>query len=199
MTNEEQKIYNQKYYQRNKEKILGNQKTKEISETRKIKKKEWIKNNPEKTKSYSKKYKEKNKEKIKKYFKEYNEKRLKSDELYKLKFVIRKRIRESLKYCGLNKKNRTKEILGCDIREFKQHLENQFEPWMNWDNYGNPKDGIFEENKTWDIDHIIPISSTENEEEILKLNHYTNLRPLCSYINRWIKKDKIIEGDIISL
>ena len=163
------------------------------SEEIKIKKSDWKKNNPEKNKLHSKKYREKNKEKIKKYFKEYNEKRLKNDETYKLTFIIRKRIRESLKYCGFNKKNKTKEILGCDIKEFKQHLESQFEPWMSWDNYGNPKDGIFGLNKTWDIDHIIPITSTKNEEEILKLNHYTNLRPLCSYTNRWIKKNKIIE------
>ena len=60
---------------------------------------------------------------------------------------------------------------------------------MSWDNYGNPKDGIFEPNKTWDIDHIKPISYYTNEIELLELNHYTNLRPLCSYENRWIQSD----------
>lgn len=39
--------------------------------------------------------------------------------------------------------------------------------------------------------HIIPISSATNEEELIKLNHYTNLQPLCSKVNRDIKKDKI--------
>lgn len=62
---------------------------------------------------------------------------------------------------------------------------------MNWDNQGNPKDGILEPNKTWDIDHIIPLNSAKNEEELLKLCHYTNLQPLCSYINRCIKKHNI--------
>ena len=61
---------------------------------------------------------------------------------------------------------------------------------MNWDNKGNPKDGILELNKTWDIDHIIPISTAITEEDIIRLNHYTNLQPLCSYYNRNIKKDK---------
>jgi hypothetical protein len=28
----------------------------------------------------------------------------------------------------------------------------------------------------------------------IKLNHYTNMRPLCSYVNRCIKKNKIIHG-----
>jgi len=31
----------------------------------------------------------------------------------------------------------------------------------------------------------------DTEEDIIKLNHYTNLQPLCSKINRDIKKDKI--------
>ena len=60
---------------------------------------------------------------------------------------------------------------------------------MNWDNYGNPSDGLIEPNKTWDIDHIIPVSSAKNEQELLELNHYTNLQPLCSYHNRYIKRD----------
>ena len=60
-----------------------------------------------------------------------------------------------------------------------------------WENYVNPKDGIYELNKTWDIDHIIPLSSAKNENELIKLNHYTNLQPLCSYTNRFIKKDTI--------
>ncbi len=61
---------------------------------------------------------------------------------------------------------------------------------MTWDNRGNPKDGILEINKTWDIDHIIPLASATTEEEINKLNHYTNLQPLCSYTNRIIKRDQ---------
>ncbi len=38
---------------------------------------------------------------------------------------------------------------------------------------------------------IIPISSPKTEEDIIALNHYTNLQPLCSKINRHIKKGKI--------
>lgn len=74
-----------------------------------------------------------------------------------------------------------------DIETFKLHLENQFESWMNWRNKGlyngTPNFG-------WDIDHIIPLSSAVNETDIIKLNHYTNLRPLCSYVNRYVKRDK---------
>ena len=67
---------------------------------------------------------------------------------------------------------------------------------MNWDNYGDPKDGILELNKTWDIDHIEPLSSAKTEEDIIRLNHYTNLQPLCSYYNRHIKKNFLIKPNI---
>jgi len=35
------------------------------------------------------------------------------------------------------------------------------------------------------------LSFAENEEDIIRLNHYTNLQPLCSYINRYIKRDNV--------
>jgi len=51
-------------------------------------------------------------------------------------------------------------------------LESKFEDWMNWDNQGK-YNGEF--NYGWDINHIIPISSAKTEDDIIKLNHYTNL------------------------
>ena len=35
-----------------------------------------------------------------------------------------------------------------------------------------------------DLYHIIPIADAKTEEDIIKLNHYKNLQPLCSHINR---------------
>jgi hypothetical protein len=32
---------------------------------------------------------------------------------------------------------------------------------------------------------------SNTEEDVFKLNHYTNLQPLCSYINRNIKRDRL--------
>jgi hypothetical protein len=59
---------------------------------------------------------------------------------------------------------------------------------MTWDNYGLYNGEL---NYGWDVDHIIPLSSVKTEEELIKLNHYTNLQPLCSKINRYIKRVKI--------
>ena len=59
---------------------------------------------------------------------------------------------------------------------------------MTWENRGLYNGEL---NYGWDIDHIIPISSGNTEEEIIKLNHYSNLQPLCSKINRDIKRDRL--------
>ena len=44
---------------------------------------------------------------------------------------------------------------------------------MFWDNHGT----------YWHLDHIIPISWAKSEEEVYKLNHYTNFQPLSAFEN----------------
>ena len=57
-------------------------------------------------------------------------------------------------------------------QEDKEHLENQFKEGMTWHNRSE-----------WHIDHIVPLSSANNEEELYKLCHYTNLQPLWAEEN----------------
>lgn len=177
--------------------------------------KQYVKKNKERKRDYDKEYNEKNKEirakhyaenkdevnrisrewyeKNKEYRKEYKRKYINNlrstDPRVKVKNSIRSLIIQSLKKKGYSKKSRTHDILCCSFEKFKLHLENQFEPWMNWDNYGKYQKDTF--NFGWDIDHIIPTSSALNEEDIIMLNHYINLQPLCSKFNRDVKKDKI--------
>jgi hypothetical protein len=110
------------------------------------------------------------------------------DPLFKLTEDIRTTIHHSIQRQGFSKNSITRNILGCSFEEFKQYIELKFEPWMNWENRGNPKNGVLEFNKNWDLDHIIPISSAKTEEDVIKLNHYTNFQPLCSKYNREIKR-----------
>jgi len=80
----------------------------------------------------------------------------------------------------LKKNVRTEFILGCSFEDFKLYIERKFENWMSWENNGVYTGNY---NETWQLDHIIPISQAKSEEEIMKLNHYTNFRPLCSRKN----------------
>lgn len=60
---------------------------------------------------------------------------------------------------------------------------------MNWDNYGNKNGFSTRVNQSWDVDHIIPITTAKTEGDVVKLNHFTNMQPLCSYVNRYVKRD----------
>jgi hypothetical protein len=137
---------------------------------------------------YNKKRKEENPERFKEIYSKWDREKRKNDPLYKFKKNFTNKLRKSLKSWG-GKNTRTISILGLSINDFRLHLENQFEPWMNWDNYGL-YNGEF--NYGCDIDHIIPTSTATTQDYMVKLNHYTNLKPLCSKINRDIKRDNIL-------
>jgi len=145
-------------------------------------------NNTEKYKEYNIEYYKNNKDKVNKQKLEYIKNKYKNNELFRLSQNIRRGISLSFKKNGFTKKSRTYEILGCTYEEFKVHIESLWQPWMNWDNYGLYNGEL---NYGWDIDHIIPSSSSESEEDIIKLNHHTNLQPLCSKVNRDIKRNKV--------
>lgn len=166
----------------------------------KIGKKNWRVTNPEKSKEKnknnytnnkinrlisSKKYQEKNKTKINLK----NKNRYHNDLIFKLTKNFRNLIGKSIRKKGYNKNSKTEIILGCTFEEFKQHLESKFEPWMRWDNHRLYNGEL---NYGWDIDHIVPSSSAVIEDEIIKLNHYTNLQPLCSKVNRDIKVNNLL-------
>lgn len=126
-------------------------------------------------------YKKKNKDILREKNKIYHKNRMKSDLVYRVKIMSRNIIRKSLSKGGYTKRSRTYEILGCSYEEFKIHIENLFQSGMNWDN-----------RHLWDIDHIVPISLAESEEEMVILNYYSNLRPLWKSENKY-KSDKVTD------
>jgi len=100
---------------------------------------------------------------------------------YKLRCIISTAVRRSL----LNEKDDSiRNILGYTIQELKEHLESQFEDWMNWDNLGLTSKEPY---KTWQIDHIKPVNTFNITdiycEDFKKCWALSNLRPLDSYIN----------------
>ena len=162
-TKERSKELKKVYKEVNRDKIK--QQSKEYHERTKDKAKAYYEANKEHIKARQKKFRQENWELIRQREKEAQIKK-RQDPFYKLKDSIRNRVRASMKSKGFSKNNKTLEILGCTFEEFKLHMEKQFEDWMTWDNHGNPKDGVLDPNKTWDIDHIIPITTAKTEDDI---------------------------------
>ena len=145
--------------------------------------------NQNKSQEYSKEYYNKNKEHSNKVSSEWNKKNKdkrkninnKHRQLpnVKLRVNLRHRVYMFLKTKSIIKNKKTMEIIGCDFVFIKNYLESKFIDGMSWENYGK-----------WHVDHLIPLSSANSEEEIYKLCHYTNLQPLWSEEN--LKKGKKI-------
>lgn len=114
-------------------------------------------------------YQFKTKDRIKTNQKKRNRERYKEDGLYKLKIsisngtnkIITSKVKSG-KYIG---------ILGCNSKEFINHIEKQFVNGMTWSNYGYGND-------KWNIDHKICLMSAKTKEEMLNLAHYNNIQPL---------------------
>lgn len=191
--------YKKKYYLENKEFVKKQVKQYSENNAEKLKKskKEYYNKNKKILNQKNKKYNIENKDNLKFIRKKWtennrekinlNEKnRRLSNPLYALKVNMRNNILKSFRERHFEKPGKTTQILGCTFEELKTHLESQFESWMNWANRGLYNGEL---NHGWDIDHIIPLSSAKTKEELLKLNHYTNLQPMCSYKNRYIKRN----------
>ena len=87
------------------------------------------------------------------------------------------------------------KFLPYAIQQLKDHLEKQFESWMNWENQGKYIVNEWDDNNTktwkWQIDHIMPQSDLpykSMEDENFKICWaLSNLRPLSA-------KQNLIDG-----
>jgi len=180
------KEYKKNYYQLNKEKCNKSSKNWYLDnlDLKKEYDKEYVFKNKDRRSETHKKWRSENIEKIREYKKSYYHSVTVNDPDKMIRVSARSLVKRFLKF----KKNTTNEIIGCSYEYLRQYLESKFESWMSWDNHGLYNGEL---NHGWDIDHIIPLSSAKTDEEVIKLNHYTNLQPLCSKVNRDIKNDKI--------
>lgn len=115
---------------------------------------------------------EERKENARSYRRKYKAMKKATDPLYKLRENLRRRTLKAFETTKWNINNTTKDLLGCEYIEFKNHIESLFNNGMSWQNQG-----------LWHVDHIIPLASATTEEEIKKLFHYTNLQPLWAEDN----------------
>jgi hypothetical protein len=143
--------YYNDYIKKNKDKIKKDRKAYNIK-------------NKDKNKSYSLEWRDKNKY----YSAEYFKLRKKTDLLFKLRCNISSNMSSAIKRQGYSKKTKTYNILKCNYDFFMQYLN-----------------GIASNGYTYGIgdlhlDHVIPISLAETEDEILLLSHYSNYQLLSA-------------------
>lgn len=98
--------------------------------------------------------------------------RIESDPVFALSQRIRSLIYIRIYSGGYTKKSRSQEILGCTWEDFKRHIERQFLKGMRWDRLGEIH-----------LDHIVPVATAKTEEDVIALNHFTNIRPMWAKDN----------------
>jgi len=146
------------------------------------------KNNKDKIKEYNKKYHLLKKKELNIYGKEYRKNRKRKDPIFKCRCIISNSIYKILKY---NKQESCLKYLPYSIEELTIHLENLFESWMNWNNYGKYNVDVWDDNDqstwTWNIDHIIPQSNlpytSMEDDNFNKCWSLNNLRPYSAKLN----------------
>jgi len=186
---EKERIINRKSKQRNKERVATY--AKKYYEKNKEKSSTYAKErrsvDREKSSTYAKKYYEKHLLQKKEYKKANKEKiaqnsrlKYKTDIQYKIRVVIRTRLKQTLKtyikYGKYVKISSAIKELGCTVEELKLHLESRFQEGMTWDNHGL---------HGWHIDHIKPLASFDltDIEQFKQACHYSNLQPLWATDN----------------
>ena len=93
------------------------------------------------------------------------------DPQFKLLSNVRSLLYNHLTRRDLVKHERLEAYLGCTFCEFRQYIESQFDSIMSWSNYG----------AYWSIDHICPCDQAKTENEMQKLQHYSNTRPMKTH------------------
>lgn len=176
MITEAQSEYGKKYRAANKDKRRVQRKEYKAANKDKIRaqQKEWYAANRDKIRAQRKEYRAANKDKINEYLKNRRATNLN----YRIAGNLRSRLYHALK--GNSKTGSAVRDLGCSIDELKLKFVLLFTEGMTWENYG-----------LWEIDHIIPLSSAQTPEDLIKLSHYSNLQPLWAADNL-AKSDKIL-------
>ncbi len=159
-----------KYYEKNKETIIENNGS-------------YYEKNKEKVKMYKKEYFQLNKRQIQ----EKKTERMNSDISFALHHNVSSSIRSKIKKNSKSCVN----YLPYSFVQLKEHLEKQFEPWMNWNNWGTYNPQTWDDNNpltwTWQIDHIIPQSNllytSMEDENFKKCWSLSNLRPYSAKQN----------------
>lgn len=146
---------------------------------------EWRKENPEKFKETIVRYRHKPDYREKQN--EYKREKYNNDLNYKLRMMVRNRVRIYFKSGTGKTKNDYQHLTGCSYDCLRLWLEFNMTPEMNWENYGS----------FWHVDHTMPCAKFDltKEENQLICFHWSNLAPMIAIEN--IKKSDKEDFELI--
>lgn len=126
------------------------------------------------------------------HFKERRRNYYKNLRANNIDFVIKQLLRNRIRYAldGQKKANNTLNLLGIDLKEFKNYIELKFKEGMNWNNRGFGKE-------KWVIDHILPcelFDLSDSKQQRICFN-YKNMQPKW-FIDNSNKCDRLDDGRI---
>lgn len=165
-----------KYNKHYRENMTSEQKRKQAIRDKRYR--DSLKDNPE----YLEKRRQWNRESAKrtrKHHTQYEQIRKQYDPEFKLKKQIRNSIRQAFNRRFSNKPCHTEEIVGCTVQELYEHLCRTFESHY----------GVMYSGQDVHIDHITPLSVACSQEQIVTLNHWSNLQLLTPEDNL-LKSDR---------
>ena len=146
----------------------------------------WYETNKEEVNKQRKTYREENREKYLEQVRSYNRKR-RSDPVCRLQENVSRMVYAAIKRGGQTKGGSTFDYLPYTPKQIREHLENQFDDKMSWDNYGSywhldhiypksllPYDSMDHPNfyKCWTLENLQPLEASEN---IIKSNNVVAL------------------------
>lgn len=129
---------------------------------------EYRKSNQDSIKAMSLAYRTNNKEKVRECEARCVKNRRAKDPVFNLSYKTRRLISGYFRKGGFAKSDISERILGCSFGFFFSAMVT-----TAIKNYGFWLDTV-----EYHIDHIIPISRAESVEDVIRLNHYTNLQLL---------------------
>ena len=127
--------------------------------------------NKDKVNSIQREYRFANPDKFKMY-RDARYAKIKSDPVLYFRFNFRNSIKSRLRTYNVTKYNPSDVMLGCSFSFLSDYISSMFLSGMSW------------ENRTeWHIDHTIPLASALTNSEFIRLNHWSNLRPMWAKDN----------------
>jgi hypothetical protein len=140
----------------------------------------WRELNIERKRAYDREYAKTHQKQsnLKKY--RHRTRKLRTDPIFRMQIFLRARISRVLQ--GKTKSAASMKLIGCTPEFLRGYMEAQFQPGMNWENYGS-----------WHVDHKKPCCGfdlTQPDQQRVCF-HYSNLQPL------WAKQNLSKGGKLI--